>query len=528
MPINSCDFSPETYSFDEADLDYDLVHFDDTVAIDASRSIPMIQAAQLVHRVSSNTQSQSHPTRKQASDQLHTDDFDDSLRMKQSGESADLHSLKLVASPWSPPAWMKTNNNMLHGGHLNKTARDAWARYIVKWLDAYASYGVSTWGLTVQNEPESSQQWESCEYTAHEEASFVSEFLGPRVRAAYPTMKLFGFDHNKDHLVKWAGELFGDAHQSFSFLDGIAFHWYGGSCRSQVENVSYSFPSKILLPTEACYELTQGELSDFDQSQFVAHGTWARGEGYGHDIIVDIEAGAAGWTDWNLLLDEVGGPNHVHNYCDAPILADTSTHGGRLYYHPQYYYMGHFSKFVPPGSRRLHVDMVKDRVWIQHDQAGDKSSSDDDTRDQSMLDPGTSSQVSPNSTADCRGWPFYGRCSGLTPKFTAFRRPDGRVALVFMNCADSADQLRVELGDRWYFQNPFVPPHSIQTYVLPRLPDADRDIVVLHQRVSYSLLARGRADAALFTGVIKLLVTVGLFVMIYMCRYMLQSNGTLS
>mmetsp|Transcript_25495 Transcript_25495/g.101610 ORF Transcript_25495/g.101610 Transcript_25495/m.101610 type:complete len:336 (-) Transcript_25495:1546-2553(-) len=197
VPINSCDFSPETYSFDDTAGDYSLHYFDDEVKIDAMRTIPMIEAAQKYCNV----------------------------------------SLKLLASPWSPPAWMKTNNNMLNGGKVNDTCKDVWAKYIVRWLDAYSDYGVDVWGLTVQNEPESSQVWESCEYKVQEEVAFVTNNLGPLLRERYPHIKILGFDHNKDHLYEWARGLFDNASASSSFFDGIAFHWYAGNCFSQMQRV---------------------------------------------------------------------------------------------------------------------------------------------------------------------------------------------------------------------------------------------------------------------------------------------------
>jgi glucosylceramidase len=78
---------------------------------------------------------------------------------------------------------------------------------------------------------------------------------------------------------------------------------------------------------------------------------WANGERYGSSIINDLNNGAEGWTDWNILLDETGGPNHVGNLCFAPIHADTRT--SELIYTPSYYYIGHFSKFIRPGAHRV-------------------------------------------------------------------------------------------------------------------------------------------------------------------------------
>lgn len=394
--------------------------------------------------------------------------------------------LKLIASPWSPPAWMKTNHNMLQGGKVNKSAQDAWSRYIVKWIDAYKSYGVDMWGLTVQNEPESSQRWESCEFKAAEQADFVGDFLGPTLRAEYPQLKILGFDHNKDHLDRWAATLFNKSALSNDYMDGIAFHWYAGNCRSEMQNVAATYPGKLLVPTEACYELAQIKPDEFDGESFLQDGAWSRGEGYGHDIMVDLLAGSIGWTDWNLLLDESGGPNHVHNFCDAPVLVDTRKPEGELYFHPQYYYMGHFSRFLTPGSTRLHVKVI-----------------DKDLRDDTFKDTSTTGQQgkSPSSVHsnvrsengeshaddDCKGWPVYGLCAEGNVTAVSFMRPDGKIAIVILNCADSSESLEVVIDGVGVFYNPSLPSHSIQTYVINASMDSissSTETLVFFQRMS--------------------------------------------
>jgi glucosylceramidase len=105
--------------------------------------------------------------------------------------------------------------------------------------------------------------------------------------------------------------------------------------------VDEAYPDKHLLLTEAAVER-------FDPARYQY---WPNAERYGSAIINDLNNGAEGWTDWNILLDEKGGPNHVGNWCFAPIHADTNT--GELIYTPSYYYIGHFSKFIRPNARRV-------------------------------------------------------------------------------------------------------------------------------------------------------------------------------
>jgi glucosylceramidase len=105
--------------------------------------------------------------------------------------------------------------------------------------------------------------------------------------------------------------------------------------------VAESYPSKNLLFTEGCVE-------NFDAKKYQY---WPNAERYGRSMINDFNKGTVGWTDWNILLDETGGPNHVGNFCFAPIHADTKK--GELIYTPSYYYIGHFSKFIHPNAKRV-------------------------------------------------------------------------------------------------------------------------------------------------------------------------------
>ena len=182
-------------------------------------------------------------------------------------------------------------------------------QYFAKWITAYEAQGVPVWGVTVQNEPEATQPWESCIYTPEQTRDFVAEHLGPALEEAHPDVKILGYDHNKDHIEEWADALLSPDSASAKYMDGIAFHWYSGSCFDNVANVAESYPDALLLPSEACFELTV--LSDDEgEATWIANGTWSKGEGYGYDIMGDLNAGSSGWTDWNILLDHEGGPNH--------------------------------------------------------------------------------------------------------------------------------------------------------------------------------------------------------------------------
>jgi glucosylceramidase len=189
------------------------------------------------------------------------------------------------------------------------------------------------------------QTWESCIYTAEEERDFIKNYLGPTLQKNnFSNKKLIAWDHNRDLIYQRASTLLNDA-QAAKYIWGIGFHWYeswnGGLQFENVKRVAESFPSKKLMLTEGCN-------SPFSWQTF---NEWKWGEEYGLNMIHDFNNGAIAWTDWNVLLDETGGPNHVGNFCFAPIHAKTKE--GTLSYMNSFYYIGHFSKFIHPGAKRI-------------------------------------------------------------------------------------------------------------------------------------------------------------------------------
>jgi glucosylceramidase len=255
-------------------------------------------------------------------------------------------NLKIFGSPWSPPAFMKSNNDMLHGGKLKRESYQAWANYFAKFIKAYAREGVPIWGVTIQNEPMATQKWESCIFSAEDERDFLRDHLGPTLhREGLADKNIIIWDHNRDLIYQRVSTLLKDP-AAARFVWGIGYHWYepwsGGQMMfDNVDLVRETFPDKHLLFTEGCVDVFDRDRLD----------DWTLGEHYGTSMIHDFNNGTVGWTDWNVLLDEKGGPNHVQNYCFAPVHADTKT--GEIMYTNSFYYIGHFSKFIRPGARRV-------------------------------------------------------------------------------------------------------------------------------------------------------------------------------
>ena len=301
--IGSCDFSSSNYNY-VADNDVTLKSFN--VNHDKQYRIPLIKAA----------------------------------------IAAAGGKMPLYVTPWSPPAWMKDNNNLLKGGKLLPKYRQPWANHYIKFIKTYEALNIPIWGLSVQNEPMAIQTWESCIFTGEEERDFIKQYLGPTlVKQGMAGKKLIAWDHNRDLLYQRASTVLEDP-EAAKYVWGIGYHWYetwtGGTMLFNNEKlVAEAFPGKNLIFTEGCIE--NFKLSKINE--------WWLGERYGNSIINDFNNGTVAWTDWNILLDEKGGPNHVGNYCFAPVHFNTQTK--ELVYTNVYYYLGHFSKFIRPGAKRI-------------------------------------------------------------------------------------------------------------------------------------------------------------------------------
>jgi glucosylceramidase len=208
------------------------------------------------------------------------------------------------------------------------------------------------------------QRWESCIFSAEDEHNFLKNNLGPTFwKNGLKDKKIIIWDHNRDLIMHRVGTILDDP-EAAKYVWGIGFHWYepwsgGQQMFENVELVNRMYTDKSLI-------FTEGSIESFNAAKYQF---WGNGERYGRSMIHDFNNGTVGWTDWNLVLDETGGPNHVGNFCFSPLHVDTKT--GELIYTPSYYYIGHFSKFIKQGAKRIAAVASRSQLLTTSFQNGD-------------------------------------------------------------------------------------------------------------------------------------------------------------
>lgn len=259
--------------------------------------------------------------------------------------------LRLMLSPWSPPAFMKTNGNRKQGGRLKQEYRQMWAEYICRYIKEFKNRGYHVQRISLQNEPKAVQTWDSCLFSAEEEKVFLRDFMYPALQAhGYGDIEIFIWDHNKERIYERVRDVVDDS--TCHMVTGAAFHWYSGDHFEAMELVRQRYPEVKMILSESCLEY---RLFDEKNIENVTNQLC-------HEIIGDLNHGMCAFYDWNLLLDEKGGPNHVGNYCHAPFLYDTGT--GELMpqkIQRQYY---HFAHNIMPGSVRIGTTKYTDQVDV--------------------------------------------------------------------------------------------------------------------------------------------------------------------
>ena len=380
--IGSCDFSVEgRYSYADEPGDHELRHFSiapDLAGFDPARYpgirdpqydlLPMIQEALAIKAAQGDG------------------------------------PLRIIGSAWTAPPWMKDsedwyvpasaeNNWQGRAGALKPQHEATYAHYLIRYLDAYAAAGVPFWGLTPVNEPHGNGgHWESMDFTAQSQGLFVKDHLGPALQAGpHRDVRLLAYDQNRDGLEHWADVLFADPELE-PYLYGIAVHWYASTFKvfeDVLERVHGRYPRYSLLHSEGCIDnLGNPAPADYTDPEgyqeegwfgndafwwnetcsdwaYSAPWDWARAEDhplytpvhrYARNIIVSLDHWLTGWVDWNVVLDRHGGPNHVGNFCGAPIMIDTDT--GEVYHTPVFHVLSQFSRTIRPGDVAVRTSLA--------------------------------------------------------------------------------------------------------------------------------------------------------------------------
>ena len=313
--------------------------------------------------------------------------------------------ISIVASAWTAPDWMKDIEDWYikgnddtgfqgTGGKLKPQYVEAYADYLIKYLDAYQFEGIHIWGLTPVNEPHGNNgQWESMHFTPETQQVFIRDYLGPNLlEANHGNIKLLIYDQNRDGMEHWTDVILGDD-ETAKYVYGTAIHWYESTTEVSediLDKVHKKFPNFDIIHTEGTIDdlgkpagggildpIAFQEKDWFDNDAFwwnenatdwAYSATWAEKpedhpiytpvHRYARNIIVSFNHWMSGWIDWNIVLDHQGGPNHVGNFCGAPIMIDTNT--GQVYYTPIYYVLAQFSRTIRPGDKAVQATKYLD------------------------------------------------------------------------------------------------------------------------------------------------------------------------
>lgn len=401
LTIGSTDFSTTVYNYNPTPDDYAQSNF--SIEHDLKQIIPLVHKAQAAA----------------------------------AARPAANRQLDFLSSPWSPPGWMKRPYLSLKGKMRNSAKPGmvddpkiyaSYALYTSKYLSAYKQAGINVSMVTIQNEPDSADHmfpvaYPACNFNGTGEGEYLRDYLGPQLRKDHPDVKIFIHDGQKFHdvpiLTRVEAILQALGDKAKDYVDGVAFHWYGNNLKNYqfLQALRDAHPELLLMGTEATLEAPA--------RQHLGTSPWKEAQKYGIDIIGDLNAGATGWIEWNVLLDSGGGPTCIGSttgtdctpligHCDAPILADTKKQ--TLEIRDSYYFMGHFSRYIPPGSTNIDLSGATD--------------------------------------------------TNTTFVATAVETPAGDVVVVAVNSDDkNSVQFNLELHGQYALIE--IPPHSVQTLTVP-------------------------------------------------------------
>lgn len=267
-------------------------------------------------------------------------------------------ALKIKAAAWGCPRWMRDPGRRRGGpGVLKPEYYQTWANYHLRFLELMKAQGIDIWALSPGNEPMNGiigwivTPWMTLGWHAKDVAKYIAENLGPSLRNSpfNKTLILAGDDQRT--MFPWYFENMKSAYpESFDYIAGLAVHSYlDRYLPADMLNIGQeAFPDKFIINSESSI----GDVRYNPRGPLL--GSWARGVEYMDMFIQSFKNSVSGWIDWNLALDERGGPNYVNNTVDTPIVVNTTSRT-EAYKQPIFYAIGHFSKFIPEDSVRIDV-----------------------------------------------------------------------------------------------------------------------------------------------------------------------------
>lgn len=275
----------------------------------------------------------------------------------------------IIASPWSPPSWMKTGETAkMTNGTLLPKYYGLWAKYLSKYITAYAEQGINLWGITPQNEPLHAHdaRWDSNGFTPEQGRDFLRDHLGPQlvkdghlnIDDLNAGLRVLIYDHNKSTMIDYVTPTYKDPEAS-KYAWGTAFHWYASSQlegnnwhATDLDELRTTWPNKGMIHTESSIDIDADDpIGQYWRESPDYAGIFVPFDTYANDIITDLNHGAQGYIEWCIILSHKGQPNPYDNFNSAPVLINPLT--DEVIYTPLYYLLSHFSKFIRPDAHRI-------------------------------------------------------------------------------------------------------------------------------------------------------------------------------
>ena len=250
--------------------------------------------------------------------------------------------IDLLASPWTPPRFMKNNKSLIFGGKLKTKYYELYSTYLSKYVNAYKDLGFNVLYLSMQNEPYATQKWESCTFSLEEQKKFIYEHLNNKLDG----VNILLHDHNKEDLYN----VYKNLYIKDNNVKGICFHWYSGTHYNNLKLIRKYDKDILLINSEMCCGFSPYS------SKWMSDATL-----YTKDIINSLNSGVNAYLDWNILLDFNGGPNHKNNYCKSPIILNENK--DNFIKTPIYYYLYHLTR-ISENYKIIYNDTYDNDLYI--------------------------------------------------------------------------------------------------------------------------------------------------------------------